>query len=74
MPSLARRANAAPPPEIWRDYMARLRYRRESEPASAEKFHHNVYVILLDPNCVLSIEELGAGGSTAVDPAVELDS
>lgn len=49
MPSLARRANAAPRPEIGRDRMARLRYRREPEPASSEKFHHNVYVILLDP-------------------------
>ena len=31
--------------------MARLRYRREDDPsdATAEKFHHNVYVILLDP-------------------------
>jgi hypothetical protein len=30
--------------------MARLRYRREPESdAAAEKFHHNVYVILLDP-------------------------
>jgi hypothetical protein len=30
--------------------MARLRYRREDDPskATAEKFHHNVYVILLD--------------------------
>ena len=30
--------------------MAQLRYRREngSSDASAEKFHHNVYVILLD--------------------------
>jgi purine-binding chemotaxis protein CheW len=31
------------------------------------------FVILLDPNCVLSIEELGAGGSTAVEPVAELD-
>ena len=30
--------------------MARLRYRREDPAESApEKFHHNVYVILLDP-------------------------
>lgn len=30
--------------------MARLRYRREDPTESApEKFHHNVYVILLDP-------------------------
>jgi hypothetical protein len=30
--------------------MARLRYRRESEPdPAANAFHHNVYVILLDP-------------------------
>ena len=31
--------------------MARLRYRREEDPseATAPKFHHNVYVILLDP-------------------------
>jgi hypothetical protein len=31
--------------------MARLRYKREDElsDAGAEKFHHNVYVILLDP-------------------------
>jgi hypothetical protein len=49
MPSLARRANAAPRREIWRDHMARLRYRRESELAAAKEFHHNVYVILLDP-------------------------
>jgi hypothetical protein len=30
--------------------MARLRYRREDDPSEAagEKFHHNVYVILLD--------------------------
>jgi purine-binding chemotaxis protein CheW len=31
------------------------------------------FVILLDPNCVLSVEELGAGKSAAVDPTVELD-
>jgi purine-binding chemotaxis protein CheW len=30
------------------------------------------FVILLDPNCVLSVEELGAGTSAAVDPNVEL--
>ena len=31
--------------------MARLRYRREEDlsEAKADKFHHNVYVILLDP-------------------------
>ncbi len=31
--------------------MARLRYRREDNASGpeAEKFHHNVYVILLDP-------------------------
>lgn len=31
--------------------MTRLRYRREEDPgeAAADKFHHNVYVILLDP-------------------------
>jgi len=28
--------------------MARLRYRRE-DPSESEKYHHNVYVILLDP-------------------------
>jgi purine-binding chemotaxis protein CheW len=31
------------------------------------------FVILLDPNCVLSIEELGDGGSSAVEPKPELD-
>ncbi len=32
--------------------MARLRYRREDDPSDVtteERFHHNVYVILLDP-------------------------
>jgi hypothetical protein len=31
--------------------MARLRYRRDEElkEEAAEKFHHNVYMILLDP-------------------------
>jgi len=29
--------------------MARLRYRRKSELPAAKEFHHNVYVILLDP-------------------------
>ena len=30
--------------------MARLRYRREPEPdAAVNTFHHNVYVILLNP-------------------------
>jgi hypothetical protein len=35
----------------YRAAMARLRYRREddSSDATAEKFHHSVYVILLDP-------------------------
>jgi hypothetical protein len=34
--------------------MARLRYKRESEPEKADtEFHHNVYVILLDTKTML---------------------